>query len=229
MAHVVGGRKADTQVIGHRIDAQLLFRERLECEVEHQPITHRTQRQQGGEVGAGPIAETQAQRTGQSARITVGVVTQAQRVSLKSNTARNSLLGGAAGWALARNQSSGRQAAAALGGAALAGGATSRSQGDNMAMQYTIQSAGSAVQVITDQTEIRIGDCVTVEETSNGANVRRADPAMCKASPQVLEKVKGEMQEEANECNQAKQRLINAKTKEEVDVARQVVEILCND
>jgi hypothetical protein len=174
--------------------------------------------------------ETMAQRTGQSARVTVGIVERAERVDLKSNTGRNALLGGAAGWALARNQSSSRQAAAALGGAALGGGATRRSQGDNTAMQYTVRTGtGSAVQVITDQTEIRIGDCVVVEETSNGANVRRSDPAMCQASPEVMEEVASEMQEEANECDQAKQRLINAETPEQVDVARQVVEILCND
>jgi hypothetical protein len=90
-------------------------------------------------------------------------------------------------------------------------------------------SSGSAIQVITDQTEIRIGDCVTVEETANGANVRRSDPAMCQAPPEVLAEVEDELQEEANECDQAKQRLIAAETTEQVDVARQVVEILCND
>ena len=178
----------------------------------------------------GPVSPASAQKTGQSARITVGVVTHVSRVNLKSNTGRNSVLGGAAGWALARNQSSGRQAAAALGGAALSGGLTSRSQGDNTGIQYTVQtSAGSAIQVITDQSEIRIGDCVTVEETTNGANVRRSDPGMCQAPPAVMAQVEDELQEEANECDQAKQRLIAAETTEQVDVARQVVEILCND
>ena len=178
----------------------------------------------------GLVPTASAQKTGQSARITVGIVTHINQVQLKSNTGRNSLLGGAAGWALARNQSSSRQAAAALGGAALSGGLTSRSQGANTGIQYTVQtSAGSAIKVITDQTEIRIGDCVTVEETQNGANVRRSDPGMCKASPAVMAEVADELQEEANECDQAKQRLIAAETAEQVDVARQVVEILCND
>ena len=47
-----------------------------------------------------------AQRTGDSARVTVGIVEGKQRVDLKSNTGRNSLIGGALGWGLARNQSS---------------------------------------------------------------------------------------------------------------------------
>ena len=141
------------------------------------------------------------------------------------------MIGGALGWGLARNQSSGRQAAAALGGAALGGGATSRAQGDNTAMQYTIRtSAGSVIQVVTDQTEIIIGDCVLVEETSNSANVRRKDPALCKpASPQVMSQVEEELQEDATQCDVAKGRLFAATTTEEVEVARQVMEILCND
>ena len=179
----------------------------------------------------GGSAAVLAQKTGDSSRVTVGVVEGKQRVNLKSNTGRNSLIGGALGWGLARNQSSAKQAAAALGGAAIGGGATSASEGTNTAMQYTIRtSEGSAIQVITDQTEIIVGDCVIVEETSKGANVRRKDPAMCKpASSQVMSHVEGELKDDANQCDAAKQRLFDAKTTEEVAVAKQVMEILCND
>ncbi len=172
-----------------------------------------------------------AQRTGQSARISVGIVERAERVQLDSNAGRGALVGGALGWGLARNQSSGRQAAAALGGAALGRGSANRRQGDRSAIQYTIRtSSGSAIQVVTDQTEIRIGDCVLVEETSNGANVRRKDPAMCQAtSEQVMAQVEDELQQDASACDGAKQRLIDATTTEEVEVARQVMDILCND
>ncbi|MCP4467808.1 MAG: hypothetical protein GY887_10300 [Halieaceae bacterium] len=172
-----------------------------------------------------------AQRTGDSARVTVGTVESSAPVQLQSNSGRNALIGGALGWALARNKSSGTQAAAALGGAALGGGGTAASEGKNTAMQYTIRtSAGSAIQVITDQTEIRIGDCVLVEESGNNTNVRRKDPAMCRpTSNQVMSQVQGELQDDADQCHQAKQRLFNAKTPDEVEVARQVMEILCND
>ena len=179
----------------------------------------------------GASASTLAQRTGDSARVSVGVVEGKQRVELKSNTGRNALIGGAVGWALARNKSSGTQAAAALGGAALGGGGTSVAQGENTASQYTIRtSGGSAIQVITDQTEIVVGDCVLVEETSKSANVRRKDPSMCKpASREVMVQVEEELKEDATQCDAAKQRLFDAKTQEEVDVAKQVMEILCND
>jgi len=174
---------------------------------------------------------TLAQKKGESARITVGVVTSMQAVELDSNAGKGALLGGALGWALARNQSSGRQAAAAAGGAALGGVGTRAAQGDRSAMRYTVQSGeGSAVQVVTDQTEVRIGDCVVVEETKNGANIRRTSPTMCQTtSEEVVSAVADEMQEEANECDAAKQRLLDAKTPEQVTVAKQVMDILCNN
>ena len=84
--------------------------------------------------------------------------------------------------------------------------------------------------MITDQSEILVGDCVLVEETGKNANVRRKDPAMCKpASKEVMSQVEEELQEDATQCDAAKQKLFAAKTTEEVEVAKQVMEILCND
>jgi hypothetical protein len=180
-------------------------------------------------LATGPAAL--AQRAGQSARISVGIVERVERVELDSEAGRGALVGGALGWGLARNQSSGRQAAAALGGAALGRGSANRRQGDRSARQYTVRtSAGSAIQVVTDQTEIHIGDCVAVEETSNGTNIRRKDPAMCQpVSDQVVAQVGDDLQEDASRCDGAKERLFAATTPDEVEVARQVMDILCND
>ncbi len=172
----------------------------------------------------------EAQRRGDSARITIGVVEGAQRVEFDSGAGRGALLGGAAGWALARNQSSGRQAAAAAGGA-LIGSGVQRSRHGGSGMQYTVRtSAGSAITVVTDQTQVRIGDCVSVEETGDVANIRRVDDDLCKpASPEVIETVTPELADDADRCLQAKERLFEAKTPEEVEVARQIMEAFCND
>ena len=152
-------------------------------------------------------------------------------MQLDSNAGRGALVGGALGWGLARNQSSGRQAVGALGGAALGRGAANRRQGDRSARRYTVRTGdGSAIQVVTDQTEIRIGDCVVVEETSNGANIRRKDPSMCQpVSEQVVALVEDDLQQDASRCDDAKQRLFDATTPDEVEIARQVMDILCND
>lgn len=98
-------------------------------------------------------------------------------------------------------------------------------------MQYTVRtSQGSAVTVITDQTEVRVGDCVSVEETGDVANIRRVDHALCQpASPRVVEQATPVLQAEADRCEQAKEHLFAATTPEEVEVARQVMDIMCND
>ena len=171
-----------------------------------------------------------AQQRGDSARITIGTVERARQVQLDANTGRGALVGGALGWGLARNQSSATQAAAAAAGAGLGAARRNRQHGGT-AMEYMVRTGdGSAVTVVTDQREIRVGDCVVVEETGNGANVRRTDPAACQpASEKVVAEVQDDLEDNANRCDEAKQRLFDATTPEEVEVARQVMDILCNE
>ena len=176
------------------------------------------------------VQPAQAQKRGDSARITIGVVEGARRVEFDAQTGRGALLGGAAGWALARNQSSGRQAAAAAAGAGLGAASRNRRHGGS-GMEYVVRtSAGSAVTVVTDQTEVRIGDCVSVEQRGDTANIRRVDNDLCApASQEVVEAVTPALEQEADRCVQAKERLFEATTPEEVEVARQIMEAFCND
>ncbi len=174
--------------------------------------------------------DVQAQRKGNNARVTIGVVEAAQRVEFDSGAGKGALLGGAVGWALARNQSSSTQAAAAAAGAGL-GAASQNARHGGSGMQYTVRTgAGSMITVVTDQTEVRIGDCVSVEETGDVANIRRVDNDLCiPASPEVVEAVTPELVDDAARCVQAKERLFEARTPEEVEVARQIMEAFCND
>ena len=174
--------------------------------------------------------DTLSQRRGDSANITIGIVERAQQVQLDAQAGRGALLGGAAGWALARNQSSAGQALGAAAGAGLGAAARNRRHGGT-GMQYTVRtSAGSAITIVTDQTEVRVGDCVSVEQTGDVANIRRVDSALCQpASPAVVEQATPALQAEADRCEQAKERLFAATTPEEVEVASQVMDIMCND
>jgi outer membrane lipoprotein SlyB len=174
--------------------------------------------------------EALAQRRGDNASITIGIVERAQQVQLDAQAGRGALLGGAAGWALARNQSSAGQALGAAAGAGLGAAASNRRRGGT-GMQYTVRtSQGSAISVVTDQTEVRVGDCVSVEQTGDVANIRRVDDALCQpVSPKVVEAATPALQAEAGRCEQAKERLFAATTPEEVEVARQVMDIMCND
>ena len=174
--------------------------------------------------------QTSAQRPGDSATITIGIVERAQQVQLDAQAGRGALLGGAAGWAIARNQSSARQAVAAAAGAGVGAAARNQRQG-GIGMQYTVRTRqGSAVNIVSDQTQVRVGDCVSVEQTGDAANIRRVDDALCQpSSPAVVEQSTPALQAEADRCEQAKERLFAATTPEEVEVARQVMDIMCND
>ena len=76
---------------------------------------------------------------------------------------------------------------------------------------------------------IKKGDCVTVEQVKDNANVRRVDPVMCEPESQdVVQEVTPELQEEATECYDAKQELLNAEDDAAVERAARKVKILCN-
>ncbi len=101
--------------------------------------------------------------------------------------------------------------------------------GKTMGMMYTVQIPGGAVKVVTDQTEIHMNDCVVVEETGQGTNIRRVDQNVCNpAAASVVKELEQEFQEEAAECAAAKAELVAATTAEQVELAMMKISILCN-
>jgi len=178
----------------------------------------------------GDAAPVEAQKKGQSAKVSYGVVVKSERVDLSdSKTTQGALVGGTIGLVASSGKSGkSKRRNTALG--AVAGGALgSAASTSQMGMMYTVETAGSAIKVVTDQTEIHMGDCVMVEETSQGANIRRADPAVCApAAAEVVSDLQEEFQEEAAECAAAKAELSQAKTDAELDRALMKVDILCN-
>jgi hypothetical protein len=174
-----------------------------------------------------------AQRSGQSMSIQTGVVIAAQAVDLQSAAGRGAAIGGVVGLAAtSSNRSTSRRlrntAIGAGTGALIARGA----QGNLDGMQYTIETGpGSQIVVVTDQTQVRIGDCVNVEQASGGtANVRRVADALCEAafSNSVDEDLHTYMQYEADMCQNAKERLMKAETDEAFEVAMRRVNFLCD-
>lgn len=173
-----------------------------------------------------------AQKKGQSASIQYGTVVQKERVDLNSGAVpRGAVVGGALGLASASGKSKKKKARNALVGAAAGGAIASSSQGSTSGMLYTIDlgSMGMA-QVVTDQTEIVRGDCVALEKAGETANVRRISAAYCEpANAAVVESVAEESAEEADECLQAKEMVVNAATLEEFEFAKTKMSFLCND
>jgi hypothetical protein len=86
------------------------------------------------------------------------------------------------------------------------------------------------VQVVSDQREIRSGDCVAVERSGDTANLRRVSAGYCdKANASAVHAVANEARQEAEQCAAAKQQLVDATTQEDADLAGRKLALLCND
>ena len=180
---------------------------------------------------AAPRAD--AQRAGQSATVRTGTVTAMRSVDLNDgNAIKGALVGGAFGAALTRSsKGSGRRDKNAAIGAVL-GGAAAASKTRPGRVYTVTTNEGTMIQVATEQTELRVDDCVFVEEAGGSANIRRAPATACDpASQQVMQDaaIIEEMQEEANECAAAKQELVDADSDDAIDRAVRKVKLLCYD
>ena len=174
-----------------------------------------------------------AQRAGQSATVRTGTVTAMRSVDLNDgNAVGGALAGGAFGAALTRSsKSSGRRDRNAALGAVL-GGAAAASKTRPGRVYTVTTNEGTAIQIATEQTEIRVDDCVFVEESGGTANIRRAPATACDpASQDVMNDaaIIEEMQEEASECAAAKQELVDADSDDAIDRAVRKVKLLCYD
>lgn len=174
-----------------------------------------------------------AQRAGQSVTVRTGTVTAMKSVDLNDgNALGGALVGGAVGAALTRSSkgSSRRDRNAAIG--AVLGGAAAASKTRPGRVYTVTTNEGTMIQIATEQTEIRIDDCVFVEETPQGANIRRAPATACAPETQALLEepdVAEELREEAEECAVAKQQLIDADSDAAVERALKKVQIFCYD
>jgi hypothetical protein len=88
---------------------------------------------------------------------------------------------------------------------------------------------GSVIRIVSDQSEIRVGDCVAIERAGQTNNIRREHPSFCASQNQpAVRALQPDIQAAAARCEAAKEELVNATTPEAVDVARSKVVLLCN-
>ena len=175
----------------------------------------------------------QAQRAGQSITVQHGVVTGGKQVDLKSGAVpAGAVVGGALGLASAKGRSSSKKARNSIIGAAAGSAIAGASRGDTRGMLYSVALTGGngSVQVVTDQREIRVGDCVAVERAGETANLRRVSDAYCEEqNAAAVASVADESAEEASECEAAKQAIVDATTVDEAELAAVKMRLLCND
>jgi hypothetical protein len=172
----------------------------------------------------------QAQRSGQSIQVQYGTVVSSKYVQEASNAPAGALVGGAIGLYTGKGKSSGSKFRRTATGAIAGGAASSAAQGSRDARQYEVQTQSGTVVIISDQTEIKVDDCVIVENPgTTNANIRRVARTYCDpASAEVVAELQEEMQEEAAECAAAKGELSSAQDDAAVDRALRKIEILCN-
>ena len=172
-----------------------------------------------------------AQRAGQSATVRYGTVTSMQIVDLNNADAvKGALVGGAFGAALTKSSKSTkrRNRNAAIGATM---GAMRGASKSNEGRLYSVRTnEGSVIQIATEQTEIRIDDCVIVEESGGSANIRRTSLSTCAPETQEIlqePQMAEEVQEEAAECFAAKDELVIAETDEAMERAIRKIQVLC--
>ena len=183
-----------------------------------------------GVVLLAPVAlstAASAQRSGQSIAIQHGTVVEARSVDLRAEAGKGALVGGLAGYAMSSGRGSSRRARnAILGTASGAAGATAgrRTQG----MQYTVDTSAGEIVIVSDQSQVAVGDCVAVENAGTGsANIRRASGALCE-SPEVTAATKQNLQEQAAGCVAAKDAVLAAHSDEDVAAAIRAARIACD-
>lgn len=173
-----------------------------------------------------------SQKAGQNVTIQYGKVTGVRDVDLSSGAVPGGVVvGGALGLASASGKSSGKKARNAIIGAAATGAVAGAAQGSQKGALYQIDAgAGGAIQVVSDQREIRPGDCVAIEKSGETANIRRVAAGYCeKGNEAAVKAVGGEARKDAEECAAAKQQLVDAATPQEADLASRKMTLLCND
>ena len=172
--------------------------------------------------------QQQAFRVGQQTSVRFGTVTNVEQVNLQSDVPAGALVGGTIGLIASGG---GRNAPRnAILGAAVGAGATAVAQGNRTGIAYTVRMLdGSTIRIISDQSEIRVGDCVAIERAGDTNNIRREHPAYCASQNQVaVQAIQEQTQAAAAHCEAAKQELVNAATPEAVNLATTKVNLLCN-
>ena len=168
------------------------------------------------------LAQTRRDKN-QVIAVAYGTVIGIERVKLESQAAKGAALGGLVGLAASGGSKRTKRAAT---GAVVGGVGTKVLEGSNEAMEYTVRlNSGADVKMITDQTGMRMGDCVSVEQGRSG-NIRRVSSVHCEArdaSPTA------DHQSEADACAKAKDAIATASTDQEFDLAIKKARVLCED
>jgi outer membrane lipoprotein SlyB len=171
--------------------------------------------------------------------VSYGRITAVQPVTTASTGAQRTgaLVGGTIGLASGSGQSGSNRALRAVGGG-FAGQQVGRLASSQQSFEYTVLLGGtSTITIVTDQSGMRVGDCVSVERGSFN-NLRLVADAKCARpaapapkpapTPAPTAAPAPEDQQAANACLQAKEALFEATTEDAFNLAERRVRLLCH-
>jgi outer membrane lipoprotein SlyB len=156
-----------------------------------------------------------------------GRVQNIQQVAMAPDYGAGALIGGALGLLAASTGSSATQVAGAAAGAGL--GALISKETAGTAERFTVVLVnGSTIDIVTENQDIRTGDCVTIEQGRH-ANIRRVSPVMCSTPPSnpAYQSMNNADLKESSECQEAKQELLKATTVEQTDIGYKKMRAFC--
>lgn len=116
---------------------------------------------------------------------------------------------------------------------AAAGSAVAESNaGPRQGWVYTVEFRdGRTARVMTERPDLRQGDCVAVE-SARYVNLRRVPEALCEPPPEAAAPaepaIDERVQAQASRCEEVKDELTRAKTKEETEIAVRKVRVFCD-
>jgi hypothetical protein len=177
-------------------------------------------------------AVSAAENRGAAVTVHYGRVIDQAPADLRSEAGRGALIGGLAGLASASGGTRTQRWRNTVIGAGVGGAVSGSAEGSLQGMAYTVETAaGSSIRIVSDQGDIRVGDCVAVEKAGDSGNIRRVADALCEAPGAAAEDevIVEELEEEAAECAEAKRQLLEAETDADIDRAVLRVQVLCED
>jgi outer membrane lipoprotein SlyB len=160
-----------------------------------------------------------------------GRIVEAEHVARPSNAPAGAMLGGLIGLVASGHHPHHPAEALAgmIAGAFVGGVVTAAAESAMPAWMYTVTLLdGRTVRIVTEQPDLRPGDCVAVE-TARFTNLRRVSGALCETAPSEPDDaaLSQRAQEDAARCSAAKEELLRARSRDEVDVAVRKVRVLC--
>jgi hypothetical protein len=157
-----------------------------------------------------------------------GRILAVEPVARPSHVPAGAMVGGLIGL-IASGHHPAEKLAGMIAGAFVGGAVTAAAESALPAWMYTVGLLdGRTVRVVTEQSDLRPGDCVAVE-TERFTNLRRVSGALCEPAPPEpdVPALAQRAQEDAARCTAAKEELLRAQSTEEVDVAVRKVRVLC--